>query len=609
MIIMQLTKLNEKAQNLPREAGVYLMKDDKGQIIYVGKAKSLKNRVTTYFQDAKQQRFKTKVLVERISDFEYIITDTEVEALILENNLIKKHNPKYNIQLKDDKTYPYIKVTTHQDFPRVYKTRTIKNDGARYFGPYTDIRAVNDLLELLHDIYPLRTCKKRNMERHDRACLNYHIDKCAGPCIDEISQEEYSKLIEEVIMLLEGKEQSLRDDLEAKMEQASQNLNYELAAKYRDQIEAINKLTQKQKIVSEDLVNQDIIAVENNDQKICVQLLIVRNGRLIGKENFIFTEEDSVELTLTAFLQQYYDRAYYVPQEILLEFDLSEQDLIEEWLREQQEKKIELKVPKQGQKKELVEMAAKNAYYNLKEHNFKTNMNAIETGPGVEELGRKLGLAQPPYRIEGFDISHLQGTDTVASLVVFEGGQAKKSDYRRFKIESLSQPDDFAAMQEVIRRRYKKLAAEEREFPDLILIDGGKGQLSSALSILADLGHGEQNIISLAKREEEVFLPGESEALILPENSEALHLVQRVRDEAHRFAVNYHRKLRSRRLTHSMLDDIAGVGPKRRKKLLKHFGSLQKVKQAEIDDLTAVKGVGPKLAQEIKEYLEMNLRP
>ncbi|MFO7819865.1 MAG: excinuclease ABC subunit UvrC, partial [Halanaerobacter sp.] len=365
----------------------------------------------------------------------------------------------------------------------------------------------------------------------------------------------------------------------------------------------------KQKVVSEDLVNQDIIAAARDEEQICLQLLIVRNGRLIGKEDFIFQDEESVELAGTAFLQQYYDAAYYVPQEILLEFELQDQELIAEWLTEQQQKKIEIKVPQQGNKKELVDLAAKNAYYNLKEHNFKAKMSSLQIGPGVESLGEYLGLDTSPYRIEGFDISHIQGTDTVASLVVFEGGQAKKSDYRRFKIESLEQPDDFAAMEEVIERRYTKLDREEKEFPDLILIDGGKGQLSSAVSILEELGHGEQNIISLAKREEEVFLPGKKEPLLLPKNSEALHLVQRVRDEAHRFAVNYHRKLRSRRLTHSMLDDIAGVGPKRRKKLLTHFGSLQKVKQAGVEELSEVKGVGAKLAQEIKEYLEMNLRP
>ena len=602
-------KLNQKANNLPQEPGVYLMKDQTGTIIYVGKAKSLKNRVSSYFQDSKHQRFKTKVLVEHIANFEYIVTDTEVEALILENNLIKKHNPKYNIQLKDDKTYPYIKVSVDQNFPRVYKTRVIKNDGARYFGPYTDVRAVNNLLELIHDIYPLRTCKKPIAERKERACLNYHIDKCAGPCINEISQEEYNKMIEEVVMLLEGKEKSLKQELKKKMKTASENLNYEAAAQYRDQIEAINKLTQKQKIVSENLVNQDIIATATEQEQICLQLLIVRNGRLIGKENFVFKEEESIELTITAFLQQYYDAAYYVPQEILLERELEDQAVIEDWLGKQQEKKIEIKVPQQGNKKELVAMAAKNAYYNLKEHNFETKMDSLKTGPGVQSLGEQLGLDTLPYRIEGFDISHIQGTDTVASLVVFEGGQPKKSDYRRFKIKSVDQPDDFASMKEVITRRYSRLIEEEREFPDLILIDGGKGQLSSAVSILEDLGRFDQNIISLAKREEEVFVPGKSEAIILAKNSEALHLVQRVRDEAHRFAVNYHRKLRSRRLTHSMLDDIPGVGPKKRKALLNHFASLQKVKQASREQLSAVKGVGPKLAQEIKDYLEKNLRP
>ncbi|MGM0502473.1 MAG: excinuclease ABC subunit UvrC [Bacillota bacterium] len=604
---MNLTK---KAKNLPQEPGVYLMKNKTGEIIYVGKAKSLRNRVGSYFQNAKHQRFKTKVLVDKIADFEYIVTDTEVEALILENNLIKKHHPKYNIQLKDDKTYPYIKVSINQTFPRVYKTRVVKNDGARYFGPYTNIRAVNNLLELIHDLYQLRTCKKNlTTEQEERACLNYHIDKCRGPCINEISKEEYNKLIERVIMLLEGKEKKLIQDLEAKMKEASQNLEYEVAAKYRDQIEAIDKLTQKQKIVSEKLVNQDVIATAQQQEQICLQLLIVRNGRLIGKENFVFKEIDTPELTVTAFLQQYYDAAYYIPQEILLEFEIEDRQVIQDWLRGQQDQKIEIKVPRQGNKRELIEMAAKNAYYNLKEHNFKNKMESLSSGPGVKSLQQELGLAEPPQRIEGFDISHIQGTDTVASLVVFEGGQPKKSDYRRFKINSVHQPDDFKSMKEVITRRYSKLIKEDREFPDLILIDGGKGQLSSAVNILEELGCFDQNIISLAKREEEVFLPGESEPIVLPDNSEALYLVQRVRDEAHRFAVNYHRKLRSRRLTHSMLDDISGVGPKKRKALLNHFGSLNKVKQADLAELQEVSGVGSQLAAEIRDYLERNLRP
>ncbi len=603
-------KLKVKVKNLPKEPGVYLMKDQRGKVIYVGKAKSLRSRVSSYFQDSKHQRFKTKVLVEYIVDFEYIITDTEVEALILENNLIKKYHPKYNIQLKDDKTYPYIKVTLDEVYPRIFKTRIVKRDVARYFGPYTDIKAVNDILELIHDMFKLRTCKRDlTAKREGRACLNLHIEKCSGPCINKISIVEYNQLIKKAIMILEGKEGNLINDLEERMEVASQNLDFERAAKLRDQIKAIDKVTQKQKVISDKLINQDIIALAQEDQDICVQLLIVRSGRLIGKEDFIFNDNNDLYETLTAFLQQYYDNAYYIPEEILLELELEDLTVIKEWLTEKKGSKIDLRVPKIGQKKKLVQLACRNARYNLKEYRFKEKFNSVKYSTGVKELQDYLDLEELPYRIEGFDISHIQGTDTVASLVVFENGRSKKSDYRRFKIKSVDGVDDFESMREVVYRRYSRLLKEGGEFPDLILIDGGKGQLSSAVKILEDLGRGGEQIIGLAKREEEVFLPGASDPIILPRKSEALYLIQRVRDEAHRFAVSYHRHLRSRRLTHSMLDQIPGIGSKRRELLLNHFGSLGKIKQASMEELSQVDGISNKIATEIRDYLEDHLQP
>ncbi|MCK8828193.1 excinuclease ABC subunit UvrC [Natroniella acetigena] len=601
--------LKVKAKNLPCEPGVYLMKDQTCQIIYVGKAKSLRKRVKSYWQSSKQ-RFKTKVLVDRIADFEYIVTDTEVEALILENNLIKKYNPKFNIQLKDDKTYPYIKVTIVEVYPRVYKTRIVKNDGSRYFGPYTDVKAVNDLLELVADLFSLRDCKRDlTTDKEERACLNYHIEKCHAPCINEISQTEYNELIAQVIMILEGKEENLVEQLEVKMEQAAKGLEFETAAKLRDQIKAINKVTQKQKVVAEKLVNQDIIALATEDNDICLQLLIVRSGRLIGKEDFIFADSNDFIEVVTAFLQQYYDQVYYIPEEILLEFMIDDLPVIEEWLQHKKGAKLEVKVPQQGQKKRLVDLAARNARYNLKEYRFKEKFSSQQLDKGVKQLQQELGLKQPPVRIEGFDISNLQGTDTVASLVSFQNGQPYKKGYRRFKIKTVQGQDDFAAMNEVVQRRYSRLVEEGREFPDLILIDGGKGQLNSALKVLDELGQKGQQIISLAKREEEVFVPGKEEAVRLSRNSAGLYLLQRVRDEAHRFAVSYHRKLRGRRLTHSMLDDIPGIGPKRRKALLQHFGSLEKIKTASVEELVNVKGISNNLATGIKDYLQHHLRP
>ncbi|WP_408955734.1 excinuclease ABC subunit UvrC [Natroniella sp. ANB-PHB2] len=602
--------LKVKAKNLPCEPGVYLMKGQTGQIIYVGKAKSLRKRVKSYWQKSNIQRFKTKVLVDKIADFEYIVTDTEVEALILENNLIKKYNPKFNIQLKDDKTYPYIKVTIAEIYPRVYKTRIVKNDGSRYFGPYTDVKAVNDILELVADLFSLRDCKRDlTVDKEERACLNYHIEKCHAPCINEINQVEYNELITKVIMILEGKEESLVGQLEVKMEQAAKGLEFEKAAKLRDQIKAINKVTQKQKVVAEKLVNQDIIALATEDNDICLQLLIVRSGRLIGKEDFIFVDSDDLTEVVTAFLQQYYDQVYYIPEEILLEFMIDDLSVIEEWLQHKKEAKVELKVPQQGQKKGLVDLAARNARYNLKEYRFKEKFSSQQLGKGVKQLQQGLGLNKLPIKIEGFDISNLQGTDTVASLVTFQNGQPYKKGYRRFKIKTVQGQDDFAAMNEVIQRRYSRLVEEGREFPDLILIDGGKGQLNSALRVLDELGQHKQQIISLAKREEEVFVPGNEEAIRLSRNSAGLYLLQRVRDEAHRFAVNYHRKLRGRRLTHSMLDDIPGIGPKRRKALLQYFSSLEKIKTASVKELTNVKGISNNLAVVIKDYLQHHLRP
>lgn len=607
---MLLVELKEKAKNLPHEPGVYLMKNQRGEIIYVGKAKSLRRRVGSYFKQAKHQRFKTTVLVNRITEFDYIITDTEMEALILENNLIKKHNPKFNIQLKDDKTYPYIKVTLEDRYPRVYKTRLVKQDGARYFGPYTDPKAVNDMLELLHDLYPLRTCKQElTAQKKDRACLNYHIDKCLGPCINQISVADYQAMVEQVVMILEGKAADLQDELEEKMEAAAEELNFERAAQLRDQLDAIDQITQQQKVVTEELVDRDVVAVIEQEEVICLQLLIIRNGRLIGQEDFIFTEVQDKRITLTSFLQQYYDTAYYIPQEILVDTKLEDQDLLVDWLSEREGRKVELKVPHQGEKKELVEMAVRNGRQNLKEYNLQQVLHSAGTGSGVKELQQELELPTPPYRIEGFDISTIQGQATVASLVVFENGQPAKSDYRRFKIKSLEGQDDFRAMQEVIKRRYSKLLDEGRDWPDLILIDGGKGQLNAAYDVLAELGRSSQPIISLAKQEEEIFKPGRETPVILPRDSAALYLVQRVRDEAHRFAVSYHRKLRSRRLTHSMLDDIPGIGKQKRQALLQHFGSLNDIKQAAPEELTAVEGVGPKLARQVRDYIKANLRP
>lgn len=602
-------KIIEKLKILPTQPGVYQMKDKYGEIIYVGKAKVLRNRVRSYFQESRNHTYKTDILRQHIDDFDYMVTDSEVEALILESNLIKQHQPKFNIRLKDDKTYPFIKVSINEDFPRIYKTRIVKKDGARYFGPYADVDAVYKTLKILQKLFPIRMCKKQIVDgkADERPCLNYHIKKCLGPCIGAVSYEQYRQMVKEVILFLEGKSDELVRDLKKKMNAAAENLDFEQAVFFRDSIQAIEKTTQNQKVVAEDLLDRDVVAAAMEEDRACLQVMIIRQGRLMGQEHFIMegtVEEDLSEVT-SAFIKQYYLNQPILPREILLELAVSDVETIEEWLREVAGRKVMLHVPQRGMKKDLVEMAHKNAVENLKKEKIREASSSDRPLKGVKELQSYLMMEKPPIRIEGFDISHVQGTDTVASMVVFENGEPKKEDYRRFKIQCAEgSPDDFASMNEVVGRRYRRVIEEGQKMPDLILIDGGKGQLNAALKILADLGVHQQAIFGLAKREEEVFIPDRPDPIIIPRHSEALFLIQRVRDEAHRFAVSYHRQLRSRRMTHTLLDEIPGVGPKRRQALLQHFGSLEKIRSASVDELSQVEGISKITAQGIRDFLD-----
>ena len=614
MIDKQESKEHIEAQlkELPRQPGVYLMKDETGMIIYVGKAKSLRSRVRSYFRK-NDQTYKTRMLVKYIDDFDYIMTDTEVEAYILEANLIKKHQPKFNIRLKDDKSYPYIKVTTNEDFPRVFKTRVVKNDGNKYFGPFADVNAIYKTINVLKDLFSLRTCKREitEGETYDRPCLNYHIDKCHGPCIGEISKKEYNELIDKVLMFLSGRQTELIDKIEEKMYKASDNNDFENAAKYRDQMEALKEVTRQQKVMSASSKDQDIMAVaQGEEDQACVQLLLVRNGRLMGQEHFILegVAEENVEQIMGSFLQQYYEQAPQIPDEVLLNTEIDSAELLAQRLRQKKGRKVKVQKPVQGEKKRLIEMAMRNAKQNLKKEEIREKYRKKQTEQAIKELQAELDMDNPPEHIEGFDISNIQGRDSVASLVVFKGGTPSKQDYRRFKIKTVEGADDFASMQEVIERRYNRLLKEDRKLPDLILIDGGKGQLSAAYEILEKLDLKDQPVIGLAKKEEEIFKPNKSEPIIISHRSPALQLLQRVRDEAHRFAVSYHRKLRSRRLTHSLLDKIPGVGPKRRKALLRHFGSLGEIKKANITKLKQVEGISGKTARKIYDYLRENIR-
>ena len=608
-----MKQIEEQLKLLPDKSGVYLMKDEFGEIIYIGKAKSLKKRVRSYFRKG-NHTFKTKVLVSNIREFDYIITDTEVEAYILEANLINKYQPIYNIRLKDDKTYPYIKVTVNEDFPRIFKTRLVKNDGARYYGPFTNVNDLYKIIEVLQDIYLLRSCRKdlRAEKLEARPCLNYHIGKCLGPCIGAISKEEYREKVEEAIMFLSGQQGELIKRLEKDMYQAADEKNFERAAHLRDSIQALKQLSVQQKVMYGKNINQDVIAVVVNEEgQSCVQLLIIRNGSLIGQEYYIMegTEGESEKEILESFLPQYYEKIQQLPDELLLSTDIERIDLLEDLLKKRKGKKVSVNIPLIGEKKRLLEMACTNAEENLKKEAIKEKYKSSRTTEAVEKLGADLKLEKAPYYIEGFDISNIQGTDPVASMVVFKNGQSSKQDYRRFKIKTVEGPNDFAMMKEVVGRRYRRLLEESKPLPDLILIDGGKGQLSAAIEVLDELGITDISIIGLAEREEEIFLPGRSEPVIIPKNSPALHLLQRVRDEAHRFAVSYHRKLRSRRLTHTMLDDIPGVGPVRRQALLQHFGSLAEIREANISQLKEVEGISSKTARIIYDFLRENTRP
>ncbi len=594
--------VEEKLKLLPDKPGVYIMKNAEGRIIYVGKAIVLKNRVRQYFQSGKNHTPKVRAMVSHIADFEIIMTASEVEALILECNLIKKHRPRYNISLKDDKSYPYVKVTLQEDFPRVFITRRILKDGARYFGPYTNATAVHESLKLLRRLFPLRTCK----HLQERPCLEYHIKRCLAPCAGKVEKGDYDAMIRAVLLFLEGRTEDVEKELQLRMEQAAENFHFEIAARLRDQLLAVRKVAEKQNIVTGS-GDQDAIGLARSEIGVVVQVFMIRGGKMIGREHFLLqgSEDESDGQVLAAFLQQYYHRATFIPREILLPLEIpqTEQELLEKWLSAKKQKaKVQLILPQRGTKKDIVDMAASNAEKYLHDEAARIKQANDQTLGAVEELGRYLGLPKPPDRMECFDISHNQGSETVASMVVFEGGLPKKSDYRRFKIQSTEgKPDDFLSMREVTTRRYVDLP--EEELPDLIIIDGGKGQLSSALEIIRNVaGHMHVPVVGLAKQFELVFTEGNPEPVVLPRHSQALYLIQRIRDEAHRFAITYHRKLRGKRNLVSVLDHIVGIGPKRRQALWSHFGSINKIKAATVEELAMAPGMNKPAAEAVYNF-------
>ncbi len=599
--------LKSKIKNLPSNPGVYQFMNDKGKVIYIGKARNLKNRVKTYFSSGINSP-KTSALVHKINDFELIVTDNEIEALVLENNLIKKFKPRYNVNLKDDKSYPFIKVT-NELFPRIYPTRRVTKDGSKYFGPYTSVKDMKSSLRLINQLFKIRSCRlditnEAIEKKKFKVCLDYHIKKCDGPCEGLVSVQDYNEMVNEVVKVLKGKTDDLINDLKIKMQKEGEILNFEKAAEIRDKIDHLQVISSKQKVVSDDFADRDVIAIAYEGKDASCSILNIRNGKLVGKKQLKLSIEGNEEIDeiYSSTVKFYYADYVEIPKEIVLEVKPSDSETLYEWLnwkvnnkQGNKSAKIKFIVPQKGGLKSLVKMCKENASLQLKEIQIQKMKNEGRIPYSVAALQRDLRLNNLPKKIECFDISNLQGTDSVASMVVFEDGKPKKSLYRKFIIKDVVGPDDFSSMQEVIRRRYLKLLENNEQIPDLIMVDGGKGQLSSAVEVLDELGMNNYNIIGLAKRLEEVFFPNHSEPESIPKTSAGLKLLQQVRNEAHRFAITFHRDRRSKRTIKSELTDIKGIGSATAQTLLKNIGSIAEIKNSDFEKLAAV--VGKKKAE------------
>lgn len=605
----------------PTQPGCYFMRDSQGHIIYVGKAINLRNRLRSYFHASAQQDGKTRRLVRTIADIEWIVVGSELEALILEMNLIKKHRPHFNVRLKDDKRYPYIKVHWAEPFPRVTVTRQMVEDGSRYFGPYTSVWAVHQTLDVLRRIFPYLTCDRVITGQDERACLYYDIKLCTAPCIGAISQEAYRAMIADLMNFLEGRTEAIVSRLRVQMEQAAEELRFERAAALRDQIQAIDRIVERQKVVSQDYVDSDVIAMARLDNEACVQVFFIRGGKLIGREYFLMegAENSDDAGVLSSFLKQFYDQVPIVPERVLLPREIDELQVMQEWLNTRRGgEKVMIQVPRQGAQQELVEMATENARVTLESLKAQWDKDTNRQAQSLADLHEALALPRLPNRIECYDISNTQGTAAVGSMVVFEQGVPKKNLYRRFNIRSVTGPDDFASMEEVLTRRMARWQSSQEAaapgykpdpsfsiLPDLLMVDGGKGQLARAIKVLDKFGLTERvALISLAKQQEEIFVPGRPESIMLPRQSQGLFLVQRIRDEAHRFAITSHRLRRDKIGIASQLDKVPGVGPTRRKALLAHFGSLDAIRDATIEEILQVPGINRQVAQSIRQQLE-----
>lgn len=616
---MENFNIQEELKKLPGKPGVYLMHDEKDAIIYVGKAISLKNRVRQYFQSSRNKGAKIEQMVTHISRFEYIVTDSELEALVLECNLIKEHRPKYNTMLMDDKTYPFIKVTVNEPFPRVMMARRMKKDKTKYFGPYTSAGAIKDTIELIRKLYHIRSCN-RSLPKDigkERPCLNYHIHQCYAPCQGYISREEYRKSIDEVVRFLNGNYDPILKELEEKMLDASENLEFEKAIEYRELLASVQKIAQKQKITDTAGDDRDIIAMASEGEDAVVQVFFIRGGRLIGRDHFYLkiAENDTKSEILSSFIKQFYAGTPYIPAELMLPEEIEDQEIIEEWLTTRREHKVRLRIPKKGTKEKLVELAQKNAQMVLKNDKERLKREEGRTIGAVKELEKILGLAGI-IRMEAYDISNTNGFDSVGSMVVYEHGKPKRNDYRKFKIKSVQGPDDYASMNEVLTRRFEHGLRERQDesetggfqaFPDLIMMDGGRGQVNIALEVLEKLNL-HIPVCGMVKDDNHRTrgLYFNNVELPIDRNSECFRLITRIQDEAHRFAITFHRQLRSKGQVHSILDDIPGVGPARRKDLMRSFENIEAIRNATVDDLKELPSMNEKSAQEVYKFFHQD---
>ncbi len=604
---------------LPDRPGVYLMKDARGRVLYVGKAQSLRNRVRQYWQAGRgsAQPLRIESAIDRVADVDYTLTDTVSEALLLEANLVKRYQPRFNVRLKDDKSYPFIKVTLADDFPRIERTRKLPVDGSRYFGPYASASSVDEAMNLIRRLFPFRTC---TIDIHEgqralpRPCLLYHIKRCQGPCIEAIGRDAYREDIDQVMLFLEGRQEQVARALRREMEVASDGLDFERAAALRDKVRSIERTMESQKMAAFARADEDVLGFARSGSEAAVQLFAIREGKTISRDVFVLENlgDGPDEEGISAFVKQYYAAAGSVPPRVLIPRALPDASELALFLTERRRRRATLVVPQRGEGRALMDLAARNAGETLAREQARWLADEGKTLAALEELADALGLPTAPMRIECYDISNIQGSNTVGSMVVFEEGRPRSGDYRRFRVRTVEGPNDFASHQEVLRRRFgRSLSAEEGSaeelrwrLPDLVVIDGGKGQVSAARAVMDDLGLFDLPLVGLAKEREELFLPGRSDPIVLPATSQALYLVQRLRDEAHRFAITYHRKLRAQAQTKSVFDDMPGVGPARKRALLRVFGSARQLRNAGVDEIAAVPGIGRALAERIRTYLE-----